>query len=140
MIIDPKMLFKAVTDLIYSPFIHILVIVIFLDIVTGTAKAFLLKKGDSTVGLKGLIKHSLVLLLMFFINVYLPMFNYRYVARGFDIFFIVQYLVSIAENWGDLGLPMPSQVRKSLVRVSDEMDKNFMDLLKGRNKDKKGTD
>ncbi|MDL2310493.1 phage holin family protein [Peptostreptococcaceae bacterium OttesenSCG-928-C18] len=136
--INSKILLQSITDLIYSPYMHILVWAIFIDILTGTAKAFLLKKGDSSVGLKGLIKHSLVILLLFFVNVYFPIFNYGYVAKGFNSFFIVQYLVSIAENWGELGLPMPKQVRKSLIRISDEMDKSFVDLLKDRKQNKEG--
>ena len=140
MIINPEMLFKAIGDLRYSPFIHILIWAVFFDIVTGTARAFILKKGDSTIGLKGLIKHALVLLLIFFVNVYLPIFNYGYAARGFNVFFIVQYLVSISENWGALGLPMPTFVRKSLIRVSDEMDKSFKDILKDRKVNKEGID
>lgn len=133
MIINPEILFRSVTDLIYSPFIHFIIIVVFFDIVTGTAKALLLKKADSSIGTKGLIKHSLVILLLFFVNVYLPMFNYGYVAKGLDVFFIIQYLVSIVENWTEIGLPMPKQIRKSLVRVSDEMDKNFFEIIKDRN-------
>ena len=124
----------------YSPYVHILVILVFMDIVIGTAKAFILKQGDSSIGLKGLIKHSLVLLLLFFVNVYLPIFNYNYVARGLDIFFIVQYGISFCENWGALGLPMPSIVRKSLIRLDDEMDKKFTDIIKDRKINKKGSD
>ncbi len=140
MIIDPKSLYESIVSLIYSPYIHIFVAVVFFDIVTGTAKAFILKKGDSTVGLKGLIKHSLVLLLIFFVNVYLPIFNYGYVSKGLNIFFIVQYLVSISENWGALGLPMPSVVRKSLVRIDDEIDKKFTDIIRERKGNNKGSE
>lgn len=137
MVIDPKMIFIAVKNLMYSPYIHILVIFVFMDIVIGIAKAFILKQGDSSVGLKGLIKHSLVLLLLFFVNVYLPIFNYRYVARGLDIFFITQYAISFCENWGALGLPMAGVVRKSLTRLDDEVDKKFTDLIKDRKNTKK---
>lgn len=140
MVINPKILIEAVRSLMYSPYIHILVVLIFMDIVIGTAKAFILKKGDSSVGLKGLIKHSLVLLLLFFVNVYLPIFNYRYVARGLDIFFITQYLISVCENWGALGLPMPTVIRKSLVRLDDEVDRRFTDILKDRKNNKRAGD
>lgn len=140
MVINPKILCQAVRSLIYSPYVHILVIFIFMDIVIGTAKAFILKKGDSSVGLKGLIKHSLVLLLLFFVNVYLPIFNYRYVARGLDIFFIIQYGISVCENWGALGLPMPTAIRKSLIRLDDEVDKKFTELIGDRKNNKKAGD
>lgn len=105
-----------------SGLIQVLLWMILLDIATGFVKSFKNETTSSTVGLFGVLKHSLVALLTFVISVYLPLFGYELIAQGFVIYLMVSYGISIVENWVLLGLPMPKFVVNRLMKLRDEMD------------------
>lgn len=105
-----------------SGLIHVLVWLIVIDIATGITKSFKEKETNSTTGLFGVVKHALVMLLTFVVSVYVPLFGFNTVAQFFVGYLIVSYAISILENWGALGLPMPKFVIERLEKLRDTMD------------------
>lgn len=102
--------------------IHVLVWLIVIDIATGITKSFKEKETNSTIGLLGVTKHALVMLLAFLVAVYVPLFGFSNIAQFFIVYLIVSYGISILENWGSLGLPMPKFVIDRLEKLKDTMD------------------
>ena len=132
-----------ITHQIYSVyqngFIHALILCVFFDLFTGTLKSFKTKETSSSVSLFGIAKHALVVLLIFVLNVYLPLFGFQTYAHGFTLWMVVTYLISIAENWGALGLPLPSAVEKTLIKLKEHTEDKIhidADVLKVEEKEK----
>lgn len=118
---------------------HVLIICVFFDIATGTLKSFKLNKTSSSVSLYGVAKHALVVLLLFVLNVYLPLFGFSIYAQGFTLWMVLTYLISIAENWGALGLPLPESVRKTLIKLKEHTEDRIhidADVMKVEEKEK----
>lgn len=103
--------------------IHVLVWMVVLDIATGLVKSFKVKKTNSTTGLFGVLKHLLVVMLVFIVSIYVPLFGYEGISKSFIIYLIIVYAISIAENWVMLGLPMPAFIIDKLEKLKDTMDK-----------------
>lgn len=120
-------------------FMHALILCVFFDIFTGTLKSFKLKETSSSVSLLGIAKHSLVVLLIFVLNIYLPLFGFQTYAHGFTLWMVVTYLISIAENWGALGLPLPDAVEKTLIKLKKQTEDRIhidADVMKVEEKEK----
>lgn len=112
---------------------------VFFDIFTGTLKSFKTKETSSSVSLFGIAKHALVVLLIFVLNVYLPLFGFQTYAHGFTLWMVVTYLISIAENWGALGLPLPTAVENTLIKLKKHTEEKIhidADVLKVEEKDR----
>lgn len=50
------------------------------------------------------------------------------VAQSFILFFIAQHGISVVENWGQLGLPLPNMIAKYFDKLNRET--NEIDLTK----------
>ncbi|MDO5714899.1 MAG: phage holin family protein [Tissierellia bacterium] len=138
MIIERADLCNQVAMVASNPYVHIFVWAVIVDIFSGIVKAFFQKIGNSTKGLKGLLKHLLVVVVVILANIYLPLLGYDSIANYFIFFFIVQYGISIIENWGQMGLPLPQSIKNVLYKLNDvydieierEIEKNQEDFLK----------
>lgn len=106
-----------------SKYVHLFLMVVLLDIFIGTSKSFILGTTSSSVGLKGLLKHSLVIIVTLIVSFYMLCFEYESLAKIFIMFFIVQYLISLTESWGELGLPLPEWVGDKLFKLNDNLNK-----------------
>lgn len=99
-------------------YVYLLFIVVIIDIFTGFAKAFLSnneeKKLDSSVGLKGLMKHVLVIILVLTFHIYCSIFQLISYSQIFISFYIANYGISIMENLGDMGIPVPEFIKTKL--------------------------
>lgn len=111
------------------------------DVLSGVFKAIAQKRGiNSTVGTNGLIRKAGVLLaLLVFIVMdsliefnfvtfipsdILTFFNVEHVGLGHVMlcFFGLFELVSLFENLGEIGVPLPSFIRKSLERLKETLE------------------
>lgn len=72
------------------------------------------KKLDSSVGIKGLIKHGIVLLLVLVLYPYMVVLNFLTYANSIVLFYIFNYGISIIENLNDMGIKLPNSIRKYL--------------------------
>lgn len=104
------------TDVVNSPYFIGLVVLIVLDFILGTFRSLLAKDLNSSVGLKGLIKHSSVFIIVVIVNEICYVTGYPEMATAFTLFYIWEYAISIVENLAILNIPLPDWV---LVRLTD---------------------
>lgn len=125
MIIELTSLLDVFSHLLENAEIQILTGLVALDIVSGFAKGFFTKEVNSTKGLGGVVKHFLILLLVYTVYPYLILLGAKGIAMAFVLFFIASYGISVIENYGALGLPMPKFARayfEKLRQTADETD------------------
>lgn len=122
MLFEPNQLAEVLTAMLKTWEIHVFSILIVLDIASGFVKGFYNKKANSTKGLLGIVKHFLVVLLVYTFYPYLVLLGAKPLAFAFVAFFIGAYGISVMENYGQLGLPMPNFLRlyfEKLKRAGD---------------------
>lgn len=90
------------------------------DFVTGLCKAFHDKKLNSTVSYRGIIKKFgiyIVVALAYLIDQYL---GAHFLRETVIAFYIFNEALSVLENWGKMGLPLPEQLKTALVQLQAE--------------------
>lgn len=98
-----------------NDYIFFLLILILIDFLTGNAKAWKWKVSDSSVGLKGIIKHSLTFLFYFLL---LAFFNYvqmEEIGMIFIYLILFNYVLSIMENLAVMGVYIPKFLRAKVL-------------------------
>ena len=108
----------ALIKLFDSYYIFTFLTAIIIDIITGILKGLYNRKLNSKIGLKGLIKHCCIILIVFTISIILPLMGYTTGARTIIVFYIIQYCLSIIENVGCMGVPIPPYVKKAIQQLS----------------------
>lgn len=100
--------------------IWLFVWVVIIDIVTGFAKSVIAHHTTSSKGTAGLIKHGILLLVTLTLYPMLELNGMKNAADTFVGFYIMFYAVSIIENWGQMGLPVPEWLKKYIYKLSDQ--------------------
>lgn len=106
-------------DLTQSPFFQVFLLLIFFDILSGYAKAIKHKKLDSKTSTAGLLKHSLVIGLVFCFDVYARSLGQIAFSIGMTSFYIATYGFSLLENLEAIGVPFPSWLRAIFKQMRD---------------------
>lgn len=101
-----------------NDYIFFLLILILIDFITGNAKAWKWKVIDSSVGLKGVIKHSLTFLFYFLLLAFFKYVQMEDIGMIFIYLILFNYVLSIMENLAVMGVYMPKFLR---AKVLDEM-------------------
>ena len=104
-------------------FIQVFIWLVLFDVFTGISKGLAGKQGNSTKGLLGVVKHLLVVLLVIVAYPYMRVMGMSLTANAFVIFYIAVYGISVTENLGQLGLPLPKFVVDRLEKLRDGADK-----------------
>lgn len=112
-----SLILQQVRHMVDDPLIIAFVWCVFADIVTGYARSICVCKTSSTKGMFGLIKHTIVLVSVISVYPYLTSLGFEWAAKGLIYGFIINYLTSIAENWGQMGLWLPPQVKRFLIKA-----------------------
>ena len=81
--------------------------IIIADFVTGFLKAFVTGTYDSSIGLKGLLKHFYVLIMVTFVGSFFVMTGHDALMMALKMFYILNYAMSIYENCLAMGIPLP---------------------------------
>lgn len=115
-----KQILTTLINLLDSNYIFIFLTAIIIDIITGILKGLYNNKLNSRIGLKGLIKHCCIILIVFTISIILPLMGYTTGARAIIVFYIIQYCLSIIENLGSMGVPIPPYVTKAIQQLSSK--------------------
>lgn len=120
-------------------FIVFMVLVLF-DYVTGVAKATIWKVTDSDASIKGIIRHTIVLLSVALIWVGCQLFNAEYLAFTINIMYCLNYALSILENFGVMGIYVPkflqNKIQAEINRYEQQLE-NELDNKDLRNKKSK---
>ena len=90
---------------------HILLIIIFLDILTGYAKAIKTKSLNSKIGTNGIIRHIIVLIIQTIVGIYSRVLGFEFISYTLAIFFVGNYGLSFLENLDAIGVPFPKEFR-----------------------------
>lgn len=145
--ITEKFLEKLMLEMLtihQNPYILVFGWMVVMDFVTGYSKSFIGNVANSTKGLQGLIKHLLVVVLVLSVCPLLAVLGFRPIATSFILFYIATYGISIIENLGQAGVPLPDFVSKyfdKLNRQHTEIDINNVKMtidkahLQKRNED-----
>lgn len=104
--------------------IQSLLVFIVIDYITGVLKAIYNKELNSAVGVKGIIK-KVGYLLVVSISVLLDKIagNTGAIRNIVIYFFVANEGLSILENWGNLGLPLPKQLTEVLEQLKNNNSK-----------------
>lgn len=98
-----------------------LLVVIVLDYLTGICKAIYNKKINSTVGLKGIIKKVGYLIVVAVAVILDHIAGETGAIRTLVIyFFVANEGISILENWGGMGLPLPKKIIEILEQLKND--------------------
>lgn len=107
-------------------FFAILLILMLADFITGLMISIVQKEVSSAIGIKGLFKKVYVIILIgviYLVEQQLLGSNGA-IGDGTAIAFIVIELVSITENGGKLGVPMPEQIKNVIKLLKNENIEN----------------
>lgn len=100
--------------------LKVLFLSIALDYITGVCKAIYNHKINSTIGLKGIIKKFGIIAIVSLSVIIGRLINEMETTRNLVIyFFVANEGISILENWGGMGLPLP----KKIINVLEELKK-----------------
>ena len=105
-----------------------LVIFAVVDYVTGVVSAAVNHKLNSTVGFRGIAKKLFMFVLVGVANlVDVNVLTDSAVLRGAVIcFYLGNEALSIIENAGECGLPVPDKMKKLLAQLRDESDNDTL--------------
>jgi toxin secretion/phage lysis holin len=123
MIIDNLKLLAEFRHLADNVLIQVFIWLVLFDVFTGVSKGLVGKQGNSTKGLLGIVKHLLIVLLVIVAYPYMRVMGMSLTANAFVIFYIAVYGISVTENLGQLGLPLPKFVIERLEKLRDGADK-----------------
>ena len=105
--------------------LYALIAFVVIDYLTGVMCAITDKKPSSAVGFKGIFRKVLIFLLVGIANVIdVEVIGTGAVLRTAVIFFYISNEgVSLLENAGHLGLPVPEKIRSVLEQLHDRAEK-----------------
>ena len=129
--------FSALTSNNY--FVVFMVLVSF-DYITGVAKATIWKVTDSDASIKGIVRHTIVLISVALIWVGCQEFDAEYLAFTINIMYCLNYSLSILENFGVMGIYVPkflqNKIQAEINRYEQQLE-NKLDNKDLRNKKSK---
>lgn len=123
MIIDNFQLLKEFSNLLNNLWIHVFIILVAFDILTGLVKGMKKNSTNSTKGLTGMIKHLLVVILIITAYPYLSLLGLQPYSNAFVLYYIASYAISITENLGQMGVPIPEFIKSRIEKLRDLTDK-----------------
>jgi toxin secretion/phage lysis holin len=91
-----------------------------IDYVSGVMAAVIEKKLSSSVGLKGLMKKFAMVLIVVLAHQLDQYAGTHLIQSGVIMFFIVNELISITENYGRIGLPLPPQIKNVIAMLREK--------------------
>ena len=105
--------------------LQVLIVFMVLDYVTGVLYAYLIGQLSSEVGFKGLVKKCMILVVVI-IGVMLDRIlgSETWVFRTLVCYFyIANEGISLLENVGNIGIPIPNKIRNALEQLNKDDDK-----------------
>lgn len=106
----------------FDGFMYALLAFVVIDYLTGIMVAVLEKKLSSEIGFRGIFKKILIFILVGIgniIDVYI-IGNGSAVRTAVIFFYISNEGISIFENIGKIGLPIPEKLKRTLEQINEE--------------------
>jgi toxin secretion/phage lysis holin len=101
--------------------LKILLTIIILDYLTGVCEAIVNKKLNSKIGAKGIMKKVGYLIIVAVSVLLDQIVGDTGAIRNLVIyFFVANEGISILENWGAMGLPLPKKITEVLEQIKNE--------------------
>lgn len=101
--------------------LKILLTIIILDYLTGVCEAIINKKLNSKIGAKGIMKKVGYLIIVSVAVLLDQIVGDTGAIRNLVIyFFVANEGISILENWGAMGLPLPKKITEVLEQIKNE--------------------
>ncbi|AOZ93944.1 phage holin family protein [Paenibacillus crassostreae] len=116
----------------WNQLLNIFLVVIIIDYITGVLAAIKNKSGlNSKIGFWGLTRKALMFLVIILAHQLDLLMNNGFgaVKSGVIYFYMVNELISITENYGRLGLPLPEQITRIIAALKNK-EKHNNDLNK----------
>ncbi|MBM7704833.1 phage holin family protein [Metabacillus iocasae] len=100
----------------------VLIACVALDYITGVLAAFVKKSLSSKVGFKGIAKKIFIFILVAVANFLDSLLWDNHLIRDATIlFYVVNEIISITENAGVVGLPIPGPILKAIEQLKDRL-------------------
>ncbi|MCG7314738.1 phage holin family protein [Priestia flexa] len=100
-----------------------LVALVAVDYVTGTVAAFIDKSLSSEVGFRGIAKKvfifALVMMANFMDQIFWP--DNHFIRDITILFYILNEMISITENAGRVGLPVPAVIKQAIEKLKNQI-------------------
>ena len=109
--------------MLHDTYLFVLLAFIIFDVVTGILKAFRNHTVYSKISKKGVTNHITIILFCLFFSWVLNVFHLGEYSKVLVMFYIVSYALSIFENLGEMGLPLPEWLTKRFETLKDETNK-----------------
>ncbi|MEI5908779.1 phage holin family protein [Bacillus spongiae] len=105
----------------WNMLLMVLIIAVFLDYMAGIAVAIIKKELSSSLGYRGIMKKVLIFVLVAVAHILDTILGTSYFIRNATIlFYICNELISVVENAGRAGIPIPNVIRKALKLFKDQ--------------------
>lgn len=85
---------------------------------TGLARAINERKLNSTTGINGWVRHGLVIIITCIVSYFAVELNAVWFSYAFAVGFIIEYVISIAENWHLMGYKLPDNIINMLDKLN----------------------
>ena len=106
-----------------NEYLYILLVFIIFDFITGTLKSFSNNTVYSKINKKGISSHIAIFLFCIFFSWVFYIFKISEYSKVLITFYIVSYGLSIIENIGKMGIPLPKWLVEKFKVLKDETDK-----------------
>lgn len=105
--------------------IYLLILITFIgfDVVTGTLQAFKNNSVYSKINKNGITNHITILLFCIFFSWVFYVFDVGEFSKLLILFYIISYGLSIFENLGKMGLPLPQWLSEKFKLLQTETNR-----------------
>ena len=114
-----------IKTVIENEFLYVLLFFIVFDIISGTLKAFSTNTVYSKINKQGITNNITIFLFCIFFSWVFAVFNVNEYINLLIMFYIVSYGLSIIENIGQMGLPLPQWLIDKFHVLKDEINKGL---------------
>ena len=114
---------SQINTVVTNEYIYVLFFFIIFDILTGTLKAFSTNTVYSKINKHGITNHITIFLFCFFFSWIFSIFDVNEYSNILIMFYIGSYGLSIFENVGQMGLPLPKWLVDKFTELQDETNR-----------------
>ena len=105
-----------------NEYLYVLVMFLIFDIITGILKAYSTNTLSSEINKKGITNHISIFLFVTFFSWVFQVINASEYSNIIIMFYIASYGLSIIENMGQMGLPLPKWLSTKFKVLQGEMN------------------